>query len=148
MIIQIYQLVDPRDGSVRWVGRTHDMKARLVEHLCNTRGANVAKKEWIRELRSAGLQPVVELIEEVHEYRASERERYWIQFYRAEGEPLLNRGPAGRQSTDVEFLQKIQQFQETGVCSWKDPRRFRSYLKTKHGIRIEQMPTTLKARKP
>jgi predicted GIY-YIG superfamily endonuclease len=59
--VYIYQLVDPRDGSVRYIGQTINMDMRLKAHL-NSRNGNAAKYRWVQELRGLGLLPRIEEI--------------------------------------------------------------------------------------
>ena len=92
----IYTLTDPRDDTVRYVGRTTStgnpelaVQSRLKEHLRCT-DTNTRKIAWIRELRTAGMQPIVKVIEVVHWRQGDEKELYWIQFYLSTNAPLTN----------------------------------------------------------
>ncbi len=92
----IYALIDPRNHATRYVGTTTSSadpelaaQIRLKEHLrCSD--TNTEKIAWIRELKTAGMQPQIRIIEEIHWRQASEREIYWIKYYLDAGAPLVN----------------------------------------------------------
>lgn len=90
----VYTLSDPRDKSVRYIGRTVDVEHRYYQHIATTRGDNPEKEAWILELRNLDLKPIMTVIETVnHEDRppARKRERHWILFYQARGADLFNK---------------------------------------------------------
>jgi hypothetical protein len=92
----IYLLRDPRDESVRYVGRTLNPKRRYNSHLndkCD--GSYVrARWEWVSELRSMSLRPKMEIIETlfapIAEGLISEREFRWVFHYFQQGANLTN----------------------------------------------------------
>lgn len=91
----IYILVDPRTGTVHYVGRTCDPKKRATQHLAATRAKDIctaAKEEWTWELRGLGLRPRLEIVEEVEppSMRVLERERRWLYHYIQQRAPLTN----------------------------------------------------------
>lgn len=59
----IYALVDPRDGTVHHIGRTHNPRRRLARHMDGADGAE--RGEWIRELRRHKLCADMMLLERV-----------------------------------------------------------------------------------
>jgi DNA-binding XRE family transcriptional regulator len=85
----IYALLDPRDGTVRYVGCAIDVEKRFQEHL-RDRG-NTPKCRWLAELKQDGLYPKLEILEIVKGfYGAFSREDYWIKEMLAAGAPLTN----------------------------------------------------------
>jgi hypothetical protein len=84
----IYALREPNLKHIRYVGQTKNMKTRLAGHINAENTAPVAI--WVKALKSNGYQPIVILLEEVNDYEADERERFWIRHYRQQGQPLLN----------------------------------------------------------
>lgn len=61
----IYALIDPRDGAIRYVGKTHrSARRRLQRHLAPSylRG-ETHKERWIRVLLAIGLEPRIETME-------------------------------------------------------------------------------------
>lgn len=87
----IYILIDPRNGTVRYVGRTTDPETRYRQHL-NCDGNNTEKNTWIRELREQDLRPQMLILETIKGRAYSkEREAHVIHAYIKAGAPLTNR---------------------------------------------------------
>lgn len=99
-VFQVYVLVDPRDGLPHYIGCTTNPKRRLYAHLCaplSTEG-NRRRRQWIEELREAGLRPRMLGLGEATGYSAATKlETEWIDRGRLKGWPLLN-GRAPRAS--------------------------------------------------
>ena len=73
----IYALVDPRNGSVRYVGQTIvALEKRLSDHLSGP--TNAQMRAWFRELRGLRLRPRIELLETVLREELDTRERSWL----------------------------------------------------------------------
>lgn len=92
---QIYALVDPRDNCVRYVGLSVDAQQRYKAHLSCV-DASRRERQWILELRQAGLEPILQVLEEIELSKnsyalACEKELYWMIEMRRLGHPLLNR---------------------------------------------------------
>ena len=88
--IHIYTLVDPRNGQVRYVGKTVDPKNRLSVHLKD--GDRTYRGNWIKSLKREGYTPEMRTLEIVSSAGTEwqEREKFWIQFYRQQGFQLTN----------------------------------------------------------
>ena len=84
----VYGLRDPRDGSIRYVGRTRYPKQRLNSH-CGASEYFIkrrsAKSKWVRRLRRRGLKPEMVILERCVKDRRVEVEAKWIQHYRTTG---------------------------------------------------------------
>jgi hypothetical protein len=92
----IYELIDPRDMSCKYVGQTFCLEKRSVQHR-NTREfqGNTDLFFWKSDLAKAGLSPIIKVIEEnVDASKINERERFWCAQRSNEGSVLLNR-PVG-----------------------------------------------------
>lgn len=95
----IYTLTDPRDGAIRYVGKTDNPERRLAMHLKERYHSH--KNHWLQELASEGLKPIMTIIETVSEGQGWEdRERYWIAHFRAIGCPLTNGTDGGDHPPD------------------------------------------------
>lgn len=75
----IYSLLDPRDQSLRYIGKTHlRREVRLERHIQQaTTGATAPVSQWIRELMSADLRPhifVLRRIDPQQNWRQAERD--------------------------------------------------------------------------
>jgi predicted GIY-YIG superfamily endonuclease len=87
----IYALIDPRDDTIRYVGRTIETKRRLQQHLQEV-SINKRKEKWLRELRKLGMTRRMEILEalECIAAEAEKRETDWIRYLLSIGTPLLN----------------------------------------------------------
>lgn len=60
---QFYTLCCPKDGSVKYVGRSKDAKKRLVQHISEAKlGGSAPKDVWIRLLMRGNLLPKLRVI--------------------------------------------------------------------------------------
>lgn len=92
----IYALVDPRDKTYHYIGKTvqNPPQKRLRQHLLKP--ATEALAEWIQELDQADLKPelhVLEVVPEDADWRAAEV--YWIRYGLVHGWTLKNRASGG-----------------------------------------------------
>lgn len=89
----IYTLSDPRNGNVRYVGKTINPRMRYGTHIVNhEHSEGGAKRAWISDLKSSGLAPQMIIIEEVEgRENAADRELFWVEKYLSDGCELVNR---------------------------------------------------------
>ena len=95
----IYKLIDPISEEIRYVGLTfNDLKQRLKSH-CSEKSSS-HKSNWIKKLKSFGLKPIIETIEEnISSYdEVCNREIYWIDKLKNEGHPLTNMASGGNKN--------------------------------------------------
>lgn len=83
-LVLIYGLRDPRDGQLRYVGKTK--RAPRVRHreyeTLNSHPRWLPVWGWCRELRLAGMSPEMVELEWVEESVATAAERHWIDHVR------------------------------------------------------------------
>ncbi len=96
-ITRIYVLRDPRDGEVRYVGKT--AYPLNIRRSCHISHAIVGKKRthcaaWLRSLHALGLVPLIEQIDSATEEWAA-CEQKWISYYQAAGARLTNHTRGG-----------------------------------------------------
>jgi hypothetical protein len=97
----IYALVDPRDGTRRYVGRTSNLAGRVAGHRTAWRsgGASPGKvlSAWLAGLHASGRWPFrVDVLGEVRSFGGAKRaEAKWIRKGMTEGWPLTNAHPGG-----------------------------------------------------
>lgn len=60
--VSIYALIDPRDQSIRYIGKANDPAKRLASHLKDSLHRDTPVYRWIRKLASAGMAPEMEVI--------------------------------------------------------------------------------------
>lgn len=107
----IYTLADPRDGMVRYVGKSINLEKRLKKHLYAKENGH--KANWIASLKKLGLKPIMEAIEEIKnptEEQWQEAERYWIESLRCLGFKLTNlvAGGYGMLRPSAETIEKVR----------------------------------------
>lgn len=92
----IYALTDPRDESVRYVGKSFEPYQRFKDHIkkCRVYRYSTHKNHWLRVLFSLGLVPLMTIIESTTE-DGSTRERFWIAHFRSVGCVLTNATDGG-----------------------------------------------------
>lgn len=95
----IYKLIDPTSNEIRYVGLTfNDLKQRLKSH-CSEKSSS-HKSNWIKRLKSIGLKPIIESIEQdISSYdEVCNREIYWIDKLKSDGHPLTNMASGGNKN--------------------------------------------------
>jgi predicted GIY-YIG superfamily endonuclease len=86
----VYELVDPRDMSVFYVGITIDLYDRFRQHM-HCSGKNPQKDQRIQEILEAGHLPVMRTVELANSLaQALLRETYWIHHHLQLGTSLVN----------------------------------------------------------
>lgn len=106
----IYGLFDPRTDELGYIGKTEmSLKIRLRRHLQASRlKFYTHKNEWIKSLKSQGISPEIEALEELPVDDLNEAEMFWIQYYRSIGCKLRNGTDGGDGGTmPPEALKKI-----------------------------------------
>jgi len=83
----IYILKCPVDGSVKYVGKTVNLKRRYRGHI---HGYTLRMAKWMSGLENKKLKPLMIEIEKVDYEDVNEREKYWIEYYEKEFGGLLN----------------------------------------------------------
>lgn len=86
---KIYGLIDPRDGQLRYVGKTvQPLHNRLLRHVSTT-CVTTHVYNWILSLKAEGLRPDIFEIDSVTE-SWEEAEQHWIAYFRSIGANLTN----------------------------------------------------------
>lgn len=91
----IYCLREPDTGSIRYVGKSDNPKKRLSSHLSEARDKNCHRKVWLHSLKSRGLRPVLEIVDEVPVEHWQQLEVAYIEFFKACGFDLTNNAAGG-----------------------------------------------------
>ncbi len=88
-LFYVYGLYDPRDGALRYIGLSCNLKMRLRYHVNQPLRCI---SDWIADLKANGQRPLIEPIEDAQEYfPARRRERVLIrENARIHGATLLN----------------------------------------------------------
>jgi GIY-YIG catalytic domain/NUMOD3 motif len=89
----VYALKDPRNGDVRYVGWTVDLKRRLYLHVWHSdkeKEKNSWKARWIRSVIADGFHPEITVLESGIGTGWKQAEPKWIAHFRALGSNLTN----------------------------------------------------------
>lgn len=92
-MVYIYTIKCPKTNLVRYVGKTINTKERFKKHLSENN--NTLKSKWIKGLRSSGLVPVFDIIDECGKENWQDKERAYIILFKSLGANLLNQMPGG-----------------------------------------------------
>jgi hypothetical protein len=103
---KIYCLKCPITLEIRYIGRTTQLlKHRLSKHILCLRCTY--KDNWIRSLHKKNLMPLIELIEICPNHsECSEREKYYISYYKTIGCRLTNMTKGGEGSDGYKHTQE------------------------------------------
>lgn len=89
----IYVLIDPRTNQVRYVGKTDNIRKRYNHHLIYNGKSH--KTSWIKNLKTNGCKPIIEVIDEVPLIDWKFWEVYWISQFKTWGFDLTNNTNGG-----------------------------------------------------
>jgi hypothetical protein len=89
--VSIYALHDPRDWSIRYVGKASNPEYRHGRR----RSHNRLLQRFLSELRDLGMKPRVTILQTCSADQWQVWERFWIATVKAAGEQLLNLHPGG-----------------------------------------------------
>lgn len=99
-LVKIYKLIDPRNGEIRYVGKTQSkyLCERLAVHVRQSKnvvGKPSHKEAWIKNVLADGLKPRIELICEVDEKDWAAEEIKQIAHHKEMGCRLTNTSIGG-----------------------------------------------------
>jgi group I intron endonuclease len=97
--VYIYLLSDPRNKSIKYVGKTYRVERRFRDHLNESK--NTKKTAWVKKLKKNGLLPELFIIEETDELSCDFWEKYWISQIKTWGFELTNMTNGGDGSFSV-----------------------------------------------
>lgn len=103
--VSIYGLVDPRSGSLRYVGQSRDPERRLQGHLSGAGAGAKRKREWIQELRDEGSRPILVILDAAPPGQEADRLEFdWINRMNVVGDLTNERlGPGRRRNLTISF---------------------------------------------
>lgn len=148
MTVYIYGLWDPRDGRLRYIGKTVNPRARFYRHLVDyDRGKITHCSTWVKGILQSGNKPMMEILEEVTPETWQEIERDWIAQARTYGLDLVNMvsGGSGGRTPGTPMPEEVKQ-----KISQKLKGRDAYWLKGKARTEAEKQAISLanKGRKP
>lgn len=94
LVTYIYGLIDPRNGNLMYVGKSNNPTLRLGGHRKDPL-KNPRKRNWIFELKSQSLDPIIRIFEICALEKWEQREIFWINKFLSEGCDLFNLNKGG-----------------------------------------------------
>ena len=93
----IYGLIDPRDGSIFYVGQTSRGSIEPEGYIKTAHRFPTRRplRRYLRRIYNLGLTAHWEILEEVDENQLNDAEKFWIASLRASGAILSNRADGG-----------------------------------------------------
>lgn len=120
----IYEIIDPRDNSVFYVGASKNPDRRYKQHLKGD--SNQEKTARIQDLQKIHLLPVMNIIETVKgTWEARNREKYWISVRIEQGHPLTNKPNVIEQMWANFDFDTHTENTDTSTSSYVDTRRLK-----------------------
>jgi hypothetical protein len=89
----IYTLHDPRDWSIRYVGKANDPVSRLKVHI--RQPLLIGMRRFVDDLRIVGMAPTLNVLQITSQSQWKYWEQFWIATVRASGADLLNIAKGG-----------------------------------------------------
>lgn len=86
----IYILIDPRNQQVRYVGKSDNGEERYPKSWKLSKKEGRHKRYWVESLLKLGLEPLLEVIDEVNIFEWEFWERHYISLYKSWGFDLTN----------------------------------------------------------
>lgn len=86
----IYALSDPKNGEVKYIGKSNNPKKRYIVHFFRLNRVFQQKNDWIDGLVKDGLKPTLDVLDEVLMSEWAFWEKHYISLYRSWGFKLLN----------------------------------------------------------
>jgi len=107
--VYIYYLKD-KEGNIRYIGKTINIKRRLYSHIAEAKRnkTNRYSCNWIKGLLNKSQKPLIEIIEICNESNWKDREKYWIKYYKELNYKLCNLCDGGTGGLTKENLSKEQ----------------------------------------
>lgn len=98
----LYTLSDPETGGIRYLGKSDEPFKRYKRHLYDRDASH--KSRWVHELRSRGLKPHMDLLDEIPHSQWKFWEREYIRVFKAIGIRLVNLTDGGDSGPNMEDL--------------------------------------------
>jgi hypothetical protein len=96
-LVAIYGLYDPRDGEIRYIGKTKNPHQRLNRHWAEKK-RRLRRVAWVRSVLAAGVKPQMVILAWVEPEDWSKAERYFIELLTTQGFRLTNLARGGHGS--------------------------------------------------
>lgn len=118
--VHVYALVDPRNGLMRYIGKSQSPMVRVSSHCSRAAAQDVWR--WTKELCHAGVRPAVVVLYTVPPGDdADAAERFFIAFYGGAGAPLLNMRVDDSAETASAVRDTLRRLARESAPTWLSP---------------------------
>ena len=130
----VYDLIDPSTMRIRYVGKTNNLKKRMIAH-CRPGQDKTHRGYWLLSLRERGLKPILANIEEIEglDRDVFQCEIDRISLYKSRGEDLVNETIGGEGTTGYSLSEEHKQAISKANKGWSPSdawRKIHSVLST------------------
>jgi len=131
--IFIYSLSCPFTNEIKYIGKTNSLKRRLNSHIDYARKKDSKKRpvsDWILTILEKGKKPIINLLEEVDEINWSEKEQYWIAYFKSKKNPLLNITIGGKgKGSGIKYSDELKEIRRKARIGYKTPENTKEKIK-------------------
>ncbi len=121
-IAYIYALLDPRDNSIRYIGKTIHPWSRLISHIYESKTHDHYRARWIRNLSAKNLKPIFQVLKICPLEEFAVHESFFIKLHKSErltNSDETGSGNTGRKREIIEnaikkISKKVYQFDLQG----------------------------------
>lgn len=139
MEIYIYAISHPITNDIRYIGKSVNIKKRLIGHISKSKKRNDHFHNWIKSILKEGLKPNIEVIKYTDDLNWMQDEKNAIKEYREKGYNLLNIAEGGNEPYCSKEQRAING-KNTAIFIHSDEKRKRFWqLKQQLGIEFRTM---------
>jgi hypothetical protein len=132
---EIYNLLDPRDNSLKYIGKANDSIKRLKGHLTETR-RTTPLYQWIKELRDLNLTPILKVVLIVDDWQSAEQSE--ISKAISVGVNLLNVAKGGNEPYCSNEVRAMNAINNTKLRTSREFKLITYNLKRQLGMLLKQ----------
>lgn len=134
-MVSIYSISCPKTGEVRYVGKTsHSLENRLQQHLIYARIPERKRRyvsDWLLSLDKKGLIPTISQLEQIEDCCWEDREKYWIKYFREQGNKLCNLTDGGESFDGYQYTEELREIRRQARLGWVPSEETRSKISRK-----------------
>lgn len=134
----IYGLIDPRNGELKYIGKTTQGIERFRQHAHSPKlgrnEKNYRKINWIKKLNKLNLKFQVIYLEYCLESELDESEIFYIAYFKSIGCKLLNHGEGGEVTYRPKYTEEDKkQISIRTKLAWQNPEIRQKYIDSHQG---------------
>ncbi len=145
----VYALCEPDSLSIRYVGKTNNLKVRIRRHIMDAENSRYHVHLWIHSLIARHLKPIVRVLQICYsDANALQAEVEWISIMRASGNDLCNLTDGGEGGSGYKPTPEILRRQSQALMGHSVSHEFRLNLSRKYRLLSSTQIEEIKRLKP